>query len=96
MNTIVSFVTNHQVLCTLIVGYVWSSFISALPSPQVTSSPFYVFIFKFMNVMAANIARAQNSSVESSPNFQAAVNNLPGPVDKPVVIVEAPKATPKP
>jgi hypothetical protein len=96
MNTIVTFVTNHQVLVTLIVGYVWSSFISALPSPQATSSSIYTFFFKFLNVLAANIARAQNSSVESSPNFQAAVNNLPGPVDKPVVIVEAPKSTPKP
>jgi hypothetical protein len=91
MSTILAFVTAHQVLCTVIVGYVWSSFISALPSPQATSSPVYKFFFQFLNVLAANIARAQNSKVESSPNFQAAVNNLPGPVDKPVVIVEAPK-----
>jgi hypothetical protein len=96
MSTIIDFLKAHQVLCTLIGGYVWSSFISALPSPQATSSQIYTFFFKFLNVLAANIARAQNSKVESSPNFQAAVNNLPGPVDKPVVIVEAPKPAPKP
>jgi len=90
-NTIVTFVTAHQVLVTLMAGYLWSSFISALPSPQATSSMFYTFMFKFLNVLAANIARAQNSSVENSPNFQAAVNALPGPVNKPVVVVEAPK-----
>jgi hypothetical protein len=91
LNTIIDFIKAHQVLVTVIVGYTWSSFISALPSPQATSSSTYTFFFKFLNVLAANIARAQNSNVENSPNFQAAVNNLPGPVNKPVVVVEAPK-----
>lgn len=91
MNTIWQFLNDHQVLCTLAGGYVWSAFISALPAPQGTSSSMYQFWFKFLNVLAANIARASSTKVESSPNFQAAVNNMPGPIDKPVVIVEAPK-----
>lgn len=91
VNTIWQFLTDHQVLCTLVAGYTWSAFISALPAPQATSSTLYRFWFSFFNVLAANIARASSTKVESSPNFQAAVNNLPGPVDKPVVVVEAPK-----
>lgn len=91
MSTIVTFVTAHQVLVTLALGYVWSAFISALPSPTATASQFYQFSFKFLNVLAANISRASSTRIESSPNFQAAVNAMPGPVDKPVVIVEAPK-----
>jgi hypothetical protein len=91
---IVPFFYAHQVLVTLGAGYLWSSFISALPAPQATSSTMYRFFFTFLNVLAANISRANSTKVESSPNFQAAVNNLPGPVDKPVVIVEAPKAKP--
>lgn len=94
MNTVVTFFTAHQVLVTLAAGYLWSSFISALPAPQAASSTIYVFFFKFLNVLAANIARAQSTAVENSPNFQAAVNAMPGPVNKPVVIVEAPKDKP--
>lgn len=91
MNTIWQFLNDHQVLCTLVAGYTWSAFISALPAPQAASSVMYQFWFKFLNVLAANIARASSAKVESSPNFQAAVNNMPGPENKPVVIVEAPK-----
>ncbi len=91
MNTIVSFVTAHQVLSTFIVTSVWSSFISALPAPTATSTPWYQFVFRFCNYLAFNISRGNSTKVENSPNFQAAVNNLPGPVDKPVVVVEAPK-----
>jgi hypothetical protein len=96
MNTIVTFVTAHQVLVTLVVGYVWSSFISALPSPQATSSAVYVFFFKFLNVLAANIARAQNSKVESSPNFMDAVNiqNAKAGEEKVVVSMDPKEAKP--
>jgi hypothetical protein len=78
MNAIYQFIIAHQVLCTLAVGYVWSAFISALPAPTAQSSTLYQFWFKFLNVLAANIARASSTKVEASPNFQAAVNNLPG------------------
>jgi hypothetical protein len=72
--TFYNFLVAHQVLATVVVGYVWSSFISALPSPTAQSGQFYVFAFKFLNVLAANISRASGSKIESSPNFQAAIN----------------------
>jgi hypothetical protein len=86
-----SFFMAHQVICTIIAGVVWSSVISSLPAPGATSSPLYMFIFKLMNALAANFARAYSTKVEQSPNFQDAVNAMPGPVNKPVVIVENPK-----
>lgn len=73
MNSLYNFAVAHQVIATLAIGYVWSSFISALPAPTATSGAFYVFAFKFLNVLAANIARAKGPQVENSPNFQAAV-----------------------
>jgi hypothetical protein len=91
VNAIVSFLTAHQVLSTFVATSVWSSFISALPAPQAASSQFYSFVFKFCNYLAFNLSRASSTRVENSPNFQDAVNKLPGPVDKPVVVVEAPK-----
>lgn len=91
MNTIWQFLNDHQVLCTLAVGYTWSAFISALPAPQASSSSLYKFWFSFFNVLAANIARASSTKVEGSPNFQAAVNNMPGPENKPVIVVETSK-----
>jgi hypothetical protein len=93
VNTIWQFLNDHQVLCTLAAGYTWSAFISALPAPQAASGTLYKFWFSFFNVLAANIARAQSTRVENSPNFQEAVNkvNAQSPTEKPVVVVEAPK-----
>jgi hypothetical protein len=92
MNALWNFIQAHQVICTLAAGYTWSAFISALPAPQVNSSMFYSFIFKFLNVLAANIARAQNSSVEKSPNFQAAMNKQTDMAGvAPITVVPQPK-----
>ena len=74
MTAIWNFIVAHQVICTLTAGFIWSSFISALPAPGANSGAWYNFWFKFLNVLAANIARAQNAKVESSPNFQAAID----------------------
>jgi hypothetical protein len=79
------FIIAHQVLFTLGAAYVWSSFISALPAPTATSSTFYQFAFKFLNVLAANIARARNNAVESSPNWTDALAKaaVVSPVNRP-------------
>jgi hypothetical protein len=74
MSNLWNFMVAHQVIATLAIGYVWSAFISALPAPGATSGTGYKFVFSFLNVLAANIARAKGATVESSPNFQAAVN----------------------
>lgn len=69
MNSVWNFIVAHQVLFTLAGGYIWSAFISALPAPSATSGPWYRFLFSFANYLAANISRAKNTAVESSPNF---------------------------
>jgi hypothetical protein len=96
MATIWQFLIDHQVLCTLAVGYTWSAFISALPAPQASSSTLYRFFFTFFNVLAANISRAQSTRVENSPNFAAAFNaqNAKAGTDK--VVVEMNPVEPKP
>ena len=79
-------------ITTWISNYGITAFVSSLPSPTAHSTAFYQFWFKFANaVLAGNTSRARSSAIENSPNFQDAVNKLPGPVDKPVVVVEAPK-----
>jgi hypothetical protein len=94
VSSFVNFIEAHQVLATLAAGYTWSAFISALPAPQATSSMFYNFVFKFLNVLAANIARAQNSSVEKSPNFQAALNKQTDLAGQAPIAVVIPPAQP--
>ncbi len=100
MSNIWQFIMNHQVLATLSVGYVWAAFIGSLPAPTATSSMTYQFAFKFLNILAANIARATSSKVESSPNFQAAVNIQTDLANQPPIKVipspPAPSAEPKP
>jgi hypothetical protein len=74
MSNIWAFIVAHQVLSTVVAGVIWSSLISSLDAPTANSSPFYRFAFKFLNAMAANFARARSTAVESSPNFQDALN----------------------
>lgn len=42
---------------------------NALPAPTKDSTDKYVFWFKFVNRMAGNTQRAEEHSIESSPNF---------------------------
>lgn len=74
--------------------FVFSTFVSSLPAPTATSTAKYQFWFKFFNTIAGNLARANRTAVENSPNFQQAVNNVnqQQPQEKPVVVVEAPKS----
>ena len=84
------FVAAHPTSSTLVAYYIGISFTGSLPAPTAQSGMFYKFIFSFVNTLAGNLTRAYSTKIESSPNFQSAVNALPGPVNKPVVIVEAP------
>jgi hypothetical protein len=72
--SVVQFIQAHPTIFTLVGYYTAISFVGSLPAPQATSSMFYQFVFKFVNTLAGNLARAYASKVESSPNFAAAVN----------------------
>jgi hypothetical protein len=91
MHFIGSIYATHPYISTLVSYWVLSAFIGALPAPSATASGLYLFFFKFSNSLGGNLLRALSTQVEKSPNFQDAVNNLPGPVNKPVVIVEPAK-----
>ncbi len=77
MNSLADFLSQHQIIATAILTWIANSgftmFATSLPSPTAQSTAWYQFWFKFLNRLAANLSRANNSSVESSPNFQAAV-----------------------
>lgn len=69
----------HPAIAAIIGYWIWSALISALPAPTAKSSTFYVFLFRFLNTLAANIARAYSTAVENSPNFAAAAKKLGEP-----------------
>lgn len=73
MNTIIAFIQAHPTSATLVGYYVAISFVGSLPAPTATSSMFYQFLFKFVNTLAGNLARAYSTRVEKSPNFDDAV-----------------------
>jgi hypothetical protein len=74
VNTIVGVYTAHPYISTLASYWILSAFIGALPSPTATSPGVYIFFFKFSNSLGGNLLRALSTRVESSPNFQAAVD----------------------
>ena len=54
--------------------WVFSAAVGAMPAPSAGSSAFYEWAYKFLNTIAANIARAYSTKVENSPNFLPAVD----------------------
>ena len=78
MQSIFDFANQHPILLgaigTFIAKYAFDAFVSALPAPTAGSSGWQVFWFKFLNNLAANISRARGAHVESSPNWNAAVD----------------------
>lgn len=59
----IDFIMAHQTIASLVAYYVVSAFVGSLPSPQVNSTPFYQFCFKFLNTLAGNLARAFSSQL---------------------------------
>jgi hypothetical protein len=68
------FVMEHQTIASLVAYYIAISFVGSLPAPRANSSMFYQFVFKFVNTLAGNLARAYSTRIEGSPNFVDAVN----------------------
>ena len=91
-----NFLVEHSTISSLVAYYIAISFVGSLPAPQAKSTMFYQFVFKFVNTLAGNLARAYSSRVETSPNFQDAVNvqNAKAGSDKVVVEIPTPEAKP--
>lgn len=64
----------HPTLFALAAYYVGSAFTASLPAPRKDDPRWYVFLFQFVNTLAANLVRAYATRVENSPNFEAAVD----------------------
>ena len=48
--------------------------ITSMPSPTKNSSTGYAYWFKVLNTIIGNLARAKGTAIESSPNWQDAVD----------------------
>jgi len=78
--------TQHQVLASLICYYVFSSFVSSLPTPDNKSSKFYGFLFSFTHSLAGNLMRipqirsfigiTENPTTESGIMAKAAAQQI--------------------
>jgi hypothetical protein len=83
----------HSELIHFAAYIVAIAFIGGMPAPTATSSIPYRWAFTTLNIIAANIHRGTSTSVESSPNFQSALNKqqeLQGQATTCVVPVETP------
>lgn len=71
MNTMMDFFHAHPfVLPVALVVFI--QFSNSLPAPTAKDSKGYVIFFRFITGLG-NIARAWNTKIETSPNWQAAV-----------------------
>jgi len=71
-----NYIVTHWVSISAILMSIWISvresfnkIANSLPAPTATSSDRYIWWFKFSNSMAGNKERANNTSIENSPNF---------------------------
>jgi hypothetical protein len=63
MNSFTELIQAHPTISALLAYYIASAFVGSLPAPDVSSSMFYRFVFKFMNTLAANLTRAYSSKL---------------------------------
>jgi hypothetical protein len=73
-----------------------SAVISGMPAPTANSSVAYCWTFKTFNILAANISRATNTTVEKSPNFQDALNTQQAQQNQRQTTVIQPTTPPNP
>lgn len=95
LNAIYNFVNQHG-FAVLILYICFNAFVGSLRAPTSTSSQVYVSFFAIVNALAANFGR-MFPKVESSPNFQPAVNlqqTLAG--QEPTAVIVPPTVEPKP
>ena len=65
-------------IATWLLNNVVTAFVAAFPSPTKDSSTAYVVWFRFTNTLIGNLARAKNTALESSPNWQDALAKANG------------------
>ena len=89
-------------VATWIFNNIVTVLVSSLPAPTANSSAKYVYVFKASNSIVGNLARASSTTLEKSPNWEAAVS---AHIDKlqsgllnaaPPAAPSAPAETPKP
>jgi hypothetical protein len=76
--SITQWIAAHPGWATLFAYHVMAAFTGALEMPTTQSGPVYRFLFKFINALAANYARAQAST--TSAGYQPPKPEMvPGP-----------------
>lgn len=56
----------------LLLFWMAANVLGTMPAPTKESGVYYIWLFRFANVIAANISRATGTTVEKSPNFEEA------------------------
>lgn len=74
MNAIIQSVLHSPVVHSLLSYAAFSALVDGMPAPTKNSGIAYQWTFRSLNIFAANPFRAKSTSIESSPNFQDAVN----------------------
>jgi hypothetical protein len=74
----IAWILRHPAFASIIGTWVFNNIItvlvSSLPAPTKDSKPSYVYWFKVANTIIGNVARANSTALEKSPNWEAAVN----------------------
>jgi hypothetical protein len=81
----------HSEVAHFVLYIAASCLIGGMPSPTKDSSVAYRWTFRSLNLLAANLFRAKNTTVETSPNFQAALDVQTEKAGLPLITVQPPK-----
>jgi hypothetical protein len=52
----------ESVIATGVFGWLYSAFTEALPEPDKTSSKSYIFLYKFLHILAANASKVRGAN----------------------------------
>ena len=76
MDKVGAFLVEHQTVVVLVAYYIFGALVGGMPAPTATSSTTYKWAFGSLNILASNISRAKSTTLENSPNWQAAIQKL--------------------
>jgi hypothetical protein len=74
MSYLLQFVMHSQILHSLLSYAAFSALVDGMPAPTKDSGIAYQWTFRSLNLFAANPFRAKGTRIESSPNFQDALD----------------------
>jgi hypothetical protein len=67
MTQLIALIKGHEIILVIAGQFAIASAIDSLPAPTAKSGGFYVFFYKWVNLIAANWSKTKNGTAPAKP-----------------------------